>query len=35
MIREREYKDNINMILYITSQLLRISQDIQCITKRL
>ena len=35
MVRERDYKDNISMILYITSPLLMISQDIQCITKKL
>ena len=35
MVRERDYKDNIIEILYITSQLLRISQDIQGITKKL
>jgi len=35
MVRERDYKDNISVILYITSPLLMISQDIQCITKKL
>ena len=37
MIRELKYKDTTHMLLYITSQLLRISRssrDIQCITKR-